>query len=235
MKFWALTFKLLKFGKVQLFTRLSISLPKESNIQELFRSKLDTLTQFGKAASTTTLLHIIDCWTSSGATRSWAFDSHEFPRVALHNPSSLLGDVSKHNLVKFDEPGLQKFGIASDDRQPLETIREELSNSSSINQSKEKAPCITPVESTFTTQPRVKSANRELKGTYVEFFGPINQTCLALDLPQSAVKMIDTHTKLALLNWTQDAYGLDCEWRPNRTKGDLNPVSILTIACESVS
>lgn len=68
----------------------------------------------------------------------------------------------------------------------------------------------------------------------VDFFGPSDNTYLELPLPQEAVRMIDTPDKLAEIEWTYPVYGLDCEWRPNLIKFESFPVSILTIACETV-
>lgn len=65
-------------------------------------------------------------------------------------------------------------------------------------------------------------------------FGPRSPEYLSLTLPQEAVQMVDSQSKLSQVDWTAPIYGIDCEWRPNFSKHEANPVSILTIASSTV-
>jgi hypothetical protein len=68
----------------------------------------------------------------------------------------------------------------------------------------------------------------------LDIFGPSDSSFLSLPLPQEAVRMVDTPEQVSQLEWGSQAYGIDCEWRPNLIKFESFPVSILSVACETV-
>lgn len=72
------------------------------------------------------------------------------------------------------------------------------------------------------------------KALRLDSFGPIGTDHLTLPLLRSAVKVINCPEQVAQLEWTSQVYGLDCEWRPNLMKYQTYPVSIMTIASETV-
>jgi hypothetical protein len=82
-----------------------------------------------------------------------------------------------------------------------------------------------------TTGPSFSSLPIE---TEYGFFGPSHSSYLSFPLPQSSAKFISTSAQVNTIEWTSQAYGLDCEWRPNVRKYQKNPVSVLTIASEEV-